>query len=89
MRTESPGRGVLRFRSAVAVVMLALMALAVGALAQDPDVQTAMALMSGDRSAKVRAQAALTLRAAGEQPEVRTALIAALGDGDEIGRAHV
>ncbi len=64
-----------------------LVAAATGASARDPAVDQALGMLGGDRSPKVRAQAALTLRMAGEDPGVRTALLAALGDGDAIVRA--
>ncbi len=69
------------------VAVAVLVAVASNAAARDPSVDAALAMLGGDRSPKVRAQAALTLRAAGEEPDVRTGLLAALGDGDAIVRA--
>lgn len=74
-------------RPAFAVVVAGLVAVAMAASAQDQSVDAALGLLRTDRSAKVRAQAALTLRAAAEVPEVRAVLKAALGDGAAIVRA--
>jgi hypothetical protein len=77
-------------RPAQAATVALLVALAAGlgaALAQEPNAETALGLLAGDRSAKVRAQASLALRAFADRAEVRKALVAALDDGDGIVRA--
>jgi len=77
----------VRSLGAFVVVVGVVAVVALAAAARDLSVETALALLTGDRSAKVRAQSALSLRAAGEEQDVRDALKAALGDGDAIVRA--
>ncbi len=81
------GRDQLRRRSVMFVAVFIVSLATSGASAEGLSPESALALLRLDRSAKVRAQAALTLRSRAEEPNVRTALVAALGDLDAIVRA--
>jgi hypothetical protein len=77
----------LRRRSVILLAVLVMSTVSPRASADGPSRESAIGLLRGDRSPKVRAQAALTLRATAEEAEVRAALLLALDDPDAIVRA--